>query len=381
VTTTFWEGRRAWVAAAGRERRDRLRDPLLWADLLQIGKTALAGGLAWWVAIDVFHLDQPFLAPWSAVLVVHATLFRTFSRGAQQVAATFAGVFLAWGTGLLLGLGPTAMTVMLVLSFLIGRIRVFGEESTSVATTAIVVLATNAVSESNLLWGRLLDTCVGVVIGLVVNLVVWPPLRDRAAWSHASRLPRALGDLLARIADDIGPDFDPDHTDVWLRRARDVDVRIDQSWGLLRQAQESGRFNPRQRRRRERLQELETILHLLEQAVADTQSMVRTIAISADQSRYWDEDFRNRWSSLLTATGEAVRAVDAEQLGVLRTDLQRLADDMSTDDLAGDQWHEYGGLIVNLRNVIDAVSRVASTEPPAPRNLDRLRRPPLRADT
>ena len=36
---------------------------------------------------------------------------------------------------------------------------------------------------------------------------------------------------------------------------------------------------------------------------------------------------------------------------------------MSTDELAGDQWHEYGGLIVNLRNVIDAVSRVATPEP------------------
>jgi uncharacterized membrane protein YccC len=373
--TTFWEGRREWVVAAGRGRRDRLRDPLLWADLLQIGKTALAGGLAWWVAIDVFHLDQPFLAPWSAVLVVHATLYRTFSRGAQQVAATFAGVFLAWGTGILLGLDPSAMAVMLLLAFLVGKLSLLGEESTSVATTAIVVLATNAVGESNLLWGRLLDTSVGVAIGLLVNLLVWPPLRDRAAWSHASRLPRELGDLLVRMAEDIGPDFDPDHTEVWLGRARDVDVRIDESWGLLRQAQESGRFNPRQRKRREHIQELETVLHLLEQAVADTQSMVRTIAISADQARYWDEAFRSRWCSMLDATGEAVGAVDAERLGELRTDLQRLAHDMSTDELAGDQWHEYGGLIVNLRNVIDAVSRVATPDPVAPRTLDRWREP------
>ena len=379
--TTFWEGRRAWVAAAGRERRDRLRDPLLWADLLQIAKTALAGGLAWWVAIDVFHLDQPFLAPWSAVLVVHATLYRTFSRGAQQVAATFAGVLLAWATGVVLGLDPSAMTVMLLLSFLIGRFRVFGAESTAVATTAIVVLATNAVGNSNLLWGRLLDTSVGVAIGLVVNLVVWPPLRDRAAWSHAERLPRALGEVLLAIAEDVGPDLDPDHAETLLHRARKVDVRIDESWGLLRQAQESSRFNPRQRQRRKRVHELETILHLLEQAVAETQSMVRTIAISADQSRSWDQDFRSRWCALLSDTGDAVCHADAERLGELRTGLQHLADDMSTDELPDDQWHEYGGLIVNLRNVMDAVSRVASTEPPAPRTLDGLRPPPLRAGT
>ena len=377
--TAFWEGRRAWVAVAGRERRDRLRDPLLWADLLQVAKTALAGALAWWVAIDVFHLDQPFLAPWSAVLVVHATLYRTFSRGAQQVAATFAGVFIAWGVGALLGLDPVAMGVMLVVAFLVGRLRLIGAESTTVATTAIVVLATNAVSESNLLWSRLLDSCVGVAIGLVVNMAVWPPLRDRAAWAHAARLPRLLGEVLVGIAEDIGPDLDADHADTWLHRARLVDVRIDESWGLLRQAEESGRFNPRQPDRRERVHELETILHLLEQAVAETQSMVRTIAISADQARYWDEGFRSRWCSILGETGGAVCAVDAERLGDLRTDLRRLADDLSNDALAGDQWHEYGGMIVNLRNVIDAVSRVAAPQPLAPRALDRWREPRRRA--
>ena len=97
---------------------------------------------------------------------------------------------------LVLGLDPMAMGVMLLVAFLVGRLRLIGDESTTVATTAIVVLATNAVSQENLLWSRLLDSCVGVVIGLLVNLAVWPPLRDRAAWSHASRLPRALGELL-----------------------------------------------------------------------------------------------------------------------------------------------------------------------------------------
>ena len=217
------------------------------------------------------------------------------------------------------------MAVTLLLAFLIGRVRLFGEESTSVATTAIVVLATNAVSQEILLWSRLLDTCVGVAIGLVVNLVVWPPLRDRAAWSHAARLPRALGEVLVGIAEDIGPDLDPDHADTLLRRARKVDVRIDESWGLLRQAQESGRFNPRQRQRREHVHELETMLHLLEQAVAETQSMVRTIAISADQSRYWDEDFRSRWCALLSDTGEAVGPSTRSDWSELRTELQRLA--------------------------------------------------------
>ena len=41
------------------------------------------------------------------------------------------------------------------------------------------------------------------------------------------------------------------------------------------------------------------------------------------------------------------------------------------------EWHEYGGLIVNLRNVIDAVSRVAAPGP-LPRLAQRTLRRLLR---
>ena len=77
----------------------RRPDPVLVVDLLQNAKAALAGVVAWVVAVQVLGLEQPFLAPWAAVLVVHATVYRTVSRGGQQIAATFVGVVLAWGCG------------------------------------------------------------------------------------------------------------------------------------------------------------------------------------------------------------------------------------------------------------------------------------------
>ena len=70
----------------------RLRDPLFWGDVVQLGKTVLAAVLAWVVAAELLDLSQPFLAPWAALLVVHATVYRTFSRGLQQVAAAVVAV-------------------------------------------------------------------------------------------------------------------------------------------------------------------------------------------------------------------------------------------------------------------------------------------------
>src|SRR4051795_2857637 len=175
---TFWEGRRPPWSRLHRP------DAVEVADWAQHAKTALAGVIAWVVAIDVLGLEQPFLAPWAAVLVVHATVYRTVSRGGQQVVATFLGVILAWAAGTVLGTGPVSMGLMLAVGYLLGRHRWLAQESTTIATTGVVVLATNAITDNDLLLSRLVDTSVGVVVGLAVNLLVWPPLRDRMAWTQ-----------------------------------------------------------------------------------------------------------------------------------------------------------------------------------------------------
>jgi uncharacterized membrane protein YgaE (UPF0421/DUF939 family) len=332
-------------------------DPLLIVDLAQNAKAALAGVVAWVVATDVLRLDQPFLAPWAAVLVVHATIYRTVSRGGQQVGATFAGVLLAWGCGRLFGVGAAGMAAMLVIAFLLGRHWWLREESPTIATTGIVVLATNAAFQADLLVSRMLDTTVGVAVGLLVNLLVWPPLRDRAAWARADELPADLADVLGEMAAGLGPDLEPEDTKPWVRQLRRVDERIDEAWSLLTQARESGRMNPR-RSQPAGLDDLRRSLHLLEQAVADALSMARTLSTSAENATLWDEAFRSTWKRLLQETAEAVRAQDREGLRDIRAQLAREADELSTDSLAGSAWYEYGGLLVNLRNVVNALAEV-----------------------
>src|ERR1700712_227953 len=148
---TFWEGRRP------ARLRQRLHPPdaVALVDWAQHAKTALAGVIAWVVATDVLGLEQACLAPWAAGLVVHATVYRTVSRGGQQIVATFLGVLLAWASGTVFGPGPLGMGVMLAVAFLLGRHRWLQEEATTVATTGIVVLATDVINQSHLLLGRL----------------------------------------------------------------------------------------------------------------------------------------------------------------------------------------------------------------------------------
>ena len=73
--------------------RARLRDPVVWTDGFQLVKTVGAAVLAWVVAVSVLDLPQSFLAPWAALLTVHATIYRTFAHGMQQVTAVVSVTF------------------------------------------------------------------------------------------------------------------------------------------------------------------------------------------------------------------------------------------------------------------------------------------------
>ena len=122
---------------------------------------------------------------------------------------------------------------------------------------------------------------IGIGVGLLVNLVVWPPLRDRSAARRVDRStrrsarcsptwPRSCASA-ARTSDD------------WVERTRDLDHDIDAAWATVRQARESGRLNPR-RSAAARVRASEAfgdVLGRLEQAVAETRSMARTIARTA----------------------------------------------------------------------------------------------------
>src|SRR5689334_23598583 len=120
--------------------RDRLRDPVVWGNAFLLLKAAGAAVLAWVIARSVLGLAQPFLAPWAALLTVHATVYRTFARGLQQVTAAVLGVLLAFVVGGLLGVNAASLAVALLVAMAAGTTRALRAESTTAAATALVVL-------------------------------------------------------------------------------------------------------------------------------------------------------------------------------------------------------------------------------------------------
>src|SRR6476469_4981841 len=148
--------------------RAKLQDPVFWTDASQLVKTVAAAVIAWLLANHVFGIAQPFLAPWAALLTVNATVYRTFARGVQQVGATVLGVLLAFAVGNVLGVSAWSLGLMLLVAMLAGAARGLRDESTTAAATALVVLLTGYSANDHILGARLLDTMIGIGVGLIV---------------------------------------------------------------------------------------------------------------------------------------------------------------------------------------------------------------------
>jgi uncharacterized membrane protein YgaE (UPF0421/DUF939 family) len=344
--------------------REDLRNPVRWTEVLQLVKTVVAAVLAWVLAAQVFELPQAFLAPWAALLVVHATVYRTFSRGLRQVAAAVLGVLLAWAVGNYLGLTTFAVSMLLVVGLLVGSVRWFRDESTAVAATGLIVLTTGFSTQNQVLLDRLFDTAIGIVVGLVVNMAVWPPLRDYSAARAIDAIDDGVGELLCRIAEELHESVDAEQVTTWVDRTRELDEDIETAWALLRQSRESGQLNPRRAARGVKKTDVfEQILRDNEQAVAEARSMARTLGHSIEDLTEWDPEFAGPWLACLREAGEAIGAPDSVRVTQVCAELTRLAHDLSNSDLSGRHWPEYGALIMNLRNVVTSMDRVAQQNP------------------
>ena len=349
---------------------ERTRDPVFWTDVIQLVKTVVAAVLAWVIATSVLDLPQSFLAPWSALLVVHATVYRTFSQGVRQVGAAVVGVVLAWAVGNTLGLDPMAVAVALALGLVVGSVPWFADEATTIAATALIVLTTGFADNDFVLLSRLADTGIGIAVGLLVNFTVWPPLRRRTAISAMDALDDKIGQLLIDMGDGLARGYTAQDVEEWVDHSRSLDEDLDDAWAYVRQARESARMNPRRSAAQFKdPQQWMDLLRRMEQALAETRSMARTLAhaLAADQS--WDAEFRQGYIAVLREGGGGIFRAEPDPIRTARIRLDELVDLLNEQSPISRLWPVYGGLIINLRNILEAMDEVAGANP--------LEQPPL----
>ncbi|WP_432097564.1 FUSC family protein [Streptomyces sp. bgisy100] len=236
---------RQWLRrAAGSEGHER-------HTLALIGKATLAACLAWVIAYDVMQAQSPAFAPFSAVLIMQVTVYRSLLQALRYVGAVSVGVALQGLFGLLAGPGLVTFVLVALAALAIGRWRPLGSQGSQVATAAFFAFSTYVSASSDAdRWNQLgqiiLLVLIGCGVGVVVNMVVLPPMRYRSAESGIHALAHSLCDLVSDIHPALREnELDGERTRHWRERAAHLGPIVEQAQSAVRTARESTYYNPR----------------------------------------------------------------------------------------------------------------------------------------
>ncbi len=323
--------------------------------LLLILKSVVAATVAWLIANDVLGAPSATFAPFTALLMVQATISQSLDQSARYAAAMVVGVVLAGLLTPLFGAAAWTFAILILIALVFGRWRKLGKQGPQVGVAALFAYSSFAQSGPSAASFVQLASIAGLVVlgctlGVVTNLVLVPPMRYRSAEYGISALSRSLCDLLSDLADGLRRGVpDKEQADAWMDRANEFPNTVTQARSTVEHAAETMRFNPR------RLflpssgsfEGHRTIVNALERASEQLRSAVRGLTYAANTDHPQGQkhhEFLHGYAEMLATAAEAARV-----LGELHTadDTQRLDE---LDDATARARQAYSTLIEDAEN-------------------------------
>lgn len=334
--------------------------PEVVTDLLQILKIVLASTLAWWISITFLDTNLPFLAPWVALMTIQPTVSSSLVRGAQTLVASAIGVLMSFAIGVYLGVEIWTYALALLVGMLGSRIPGLRQEGVYIATTAIFLLSTGFTEDAPQLLDRMLEIGLGVVVGVVVNMVLVPPLRDKQASDLIDDLNRRMGEMLEEMGKEFADSWDTTQEGRWTETIEEMRFDLRKTWDAVNFARESRLRNPRRLLNRWRGESYEDIMVRVDEGIAHLRNLARTLAEASYSDSVWDTHFRQKWAETARDAGRRIANPDAE-VEPIADRLDQLARDMAAEGSMPDtEWPVYGALLNSLRAVSVVVDDVAS---------------------
>ncbi|MEV5612499.1 aromatic acid exporter family protein [Streptomyces sp. NPDC052225] len=219
------------------------------ATAVQALKAAGAALLAWALAGWWWEAPMALLAPWTAVVLVQTTVYRSVRSAVQQFVVVAAATLVAAASAALTGNLMGALAIALPVTVLLGSYGRFGDQGWYAPTAALFVLAYGSYAPVEILH-RLLETLLGAVVGVLVNAFVLPPVHTADVSRLRARAPADCAELLRDVADGIDAGYGAADAEEWHARALRLGSTVAELRAARRRAEEGLRFNPGRRLRR-----------------------------------------------------------------------------------------------------------------------------------
>jgi hypothetical protein len=231
--------------------------------------------------------------------------------------------------------------------------------------------------------GRVVETVIGAVVGILVGAAVAPPLYVRPASDAVLGVAQRTAEVLRRIAGEVRDEYGADQADGWLRDARGLGREILRADRALHTAEASLRYNPRARLRPYASASLRSGLDAIERATVSLRGVARALADlvrGPGEETVYGPDVRSALADLLTDVAESVEAygglIGSEVVGPGPED-QRLRDGLAAawedrhrllsllrheERMRRDEWQLHGALMTHIDQLLRDVDSEARAE-------------------
>ncbi|WP_272254316.1 aromatic acid exporter family protein [Streptomyces xanthophaeus] len=240
--------RRTWSAVT--ERADYVRRAVRGAgserdEVLLGAKTVIAAMAAWVLARYLLPPAVSTFAPFTALVALQATVYRSVRDCLQYVLAMVAGAGLAATLAAVAGIHGWTFALLTLLALCIGRIRRFGQQGTQVAIVGFFAFSSGQ-GQIDYIGQLVASVGIGALCGLAAHLVLAPARHTGHRQQAVTGLYTTIAHRLDDLADTLeASDPDRDHLRQWRRDWRRLSAECERIRHTIEAEIENGRMNPR----------------------------------------------------------------------------------------------------------------------------------------
>ena len=277
----------------------------------QIGQCAVAAGVAWWLAEQVFGHTAPFFAPVAAVVSLGTSYGQRLRRVAEVTIGVALGVF---GADLLVQLlGSTGWTIALVVGLAMSVALLLDNGQVFLIQAAVQSIVITALAPApGQAFTRWTDALIGGAVALVAATVV-PAAPLRRPREQAAKVVRKVRDLL-QTASEVMVDGDVDRALALLADARSTDPMVRELQDAADEGLDVVASSPFRVRHAPGLRKMADLIEPLDRSLRSTRVLVRQVAVAAYRRQPIPHAYALVTSELAAAVEVVATELDADRM-------------------------------------------------------------------
>jgi uncharacterized membrane protein YgaE (UPF0421/DUF939 family) len=289
--------------ASLRERWRRSRVSLILAV-----QAALASGLAWFVANDLLHHQQPVFAPIAALIVLDISAGQRLRRAAELVFGVALGIAIGDALVYEIGTGAWQLALAVLLAIVLTVFLAGTPGVVAQAASSAVLIATLSPPKAGIYYPRFLDALIGGVVALGVMALLLPANPITRVARKAGPPCAVLVDALRQTAEALS-NRDAQLADSALTRLREAEHELAALREALPESKETAILSPLRWRVRGVLQRYTLVAEYLDRATSNVWVLIRRVVTMISDEEPIPEPLPRSVQALADAAEELRRVV------------------------------------------------------------------------